>query len=152
MYCRKQQSRASFSSHEAAEQGEQVRRPSRGASITSLGQVVAQVASSTGNLPPPMGPPPQAPMANAIPNRRSSKEAPIDSVPIIPARPPFNETNPFATAEPFPDMTQNSGPPNQDRPALTKRDSQTTVEEIKDEVDDTMRNLRKTFAGIFGDM
>ena len=71
----------------------------------------------------------------------------------VPAR-PFNETNPFATAaEPFSNMA-NSDPPNQDmqRPVLAKRDSQSTVEEIKDEVDDTMRNLRKTFAGIFGDM
>lgn len=158
----KQQSRASFSSHDAFEQPEQAVRPSRGASITSLGgaQVGAaaggggtQVAGTAG-MPPPAVPPPPAPVIpNAILNRRSSKEGPIDMNANVPAR-PFNETNPFATAaEPFSNMA-NSEPPNQDmqRPVLAKRDSQSTVEEIKDEVDDTMRNLRKTFAGIFGDM
>lgn len=129
-----------------------MRRPSRGASITSLGQVMGQAAPpAAGNLPPPMGPPPQAPLQNAIANRRSSKDGPVDSAPVIPAR-PFNETNPFATNEPFTNMATNSEPSNQERPVLAKRDSQTTVDEIKDEVDDTMRNLRKTFAGIFGDM
>ena len=38
------------------------------------------------------------------------------------------------------------------KPILSKRDSQSAIDDIKDEVDDTMRNLRKTFAGIFGDM
>lgn len=40
----------------------------------------------------------------------------------------------------------------QTKPVLAKRESQSAIEDIKDEVDDTMRNLRKTFAGIFGDM
>ena len=109
-------------------------------------------------MPPPVGLPPPAPppvIPNAIQNRRSSKEVAINSNANVPAK-PFNETNPFATAaEPFiSNIAQNSEPPNQDmqRPVLTKRDSQSAVEEIKDEVDDTMRNLRKTFAGIFGDM
>ncbi|XP_054168399.1 synapsin-like [Oppia nitens] len=42
---------------------------------------------------------------------------------------------------------------NQNRPTLFRRSSQTKDEETKgDEGEDTMKNLRKTFAGIFGDM
>ncbi|CAG2113658.1 unnamed protein product [Medioppia subpectinata] len=42
---------------------------------------------------------------------------------------------------------------SQNRPTLFRRTSQTGNEEPKgDEGEDTMRNLRKTFAGIFGDM
>ncbi|CAG2173836.1 unnamed protein product [Oppiella nova] len=48
-------------------------------------------------------------------------------------------------------ITQNQN--QSQRPTLFRRSSQTGNEESKgDEVDDTMRNLRKTFAGIFGDM
>lgn len=63
-----------------------------------------------------------------------------------------NSTNPFISSFSPPtsidDPSQN--PPT--KPTLTKRDSQSAIDDIKEEVDDTMRNLRKTFAGIFGDM
>ena len=43
----------------------------------------------------------------------------------------------------------------QAKPSLLRRLSQTSedsLSKVGEEVDDTMKNLRKTFAGIFGDM
>ncbi|KAF7490790.1 Synapsin, partial [Sarcoptes scabiei] len=69
----------------------------------------------------------------------------------------IKDTNPFASFDDnFGDNIDSSNAiqPQQQpqKPNLTKRESQSAIDEIKDEVDDTMRNLRKTFAGIFGDM
>ncbi len=67
-------------------------------------------------------------------------------------------TNPFSQPSVGPTQTsgqepQQNAPQMQTRPGLFRRSSQTSKDESRgDEVDDTMRNLRKTFAGIFGDM
>ncbi|OTF71577.1 synapsin-like protein, partial [Euroglyphus maynei] len=159
----KQQSRASISTNEAEsmEHQQQSKRPS----ITSMNQV----PPSTAAVPPP------------IMNRRGSKESsgpsfppggsrplppkptPTNPPPKPPPPPPSsiapvdtmtktineNPTNPFASS--FNPTIVNDEQIKQP-PPLNKRDSQNTIGEIKEEVDDTMRNLRKTFAGIFGDM
>lgn len=134
------------------------------ASVTSLGQS-ANTASNSAPLPPP----PPVP-ASAAPAQGQAPSAPPPALPRRPppvARPPppqveaakvtFSENNPFLTSEPFPPpppeaTSINATEEPTDRPVLTKRESQSAIEDIKDEVDDTMRNLRKTFAGIFGDM
>jgi len=105
-------------------------------------------------IPPPLpsNPPPVPPHPSL--NRKSSKEV-SDSAVAAQSFPTYRETNnPFITPEP--ETTANvhneSQLSDKSTPILTKRDSQSAIDDIKDEVDDTMRNLRKTFAGIFGDM
>ena len=99
-------------------------------------------------------PPPAVPATAQQTQRRGSKEqSEANSIPSL--NNPFSNKvvdnigpNPPTGGEPQQNPTQNTG-----RPPLFRRSSQTSNEETKgDEVDDTMRNLRKTFAGIFGDM
>ncbi len=93
--------------------------------------------------PPQAGPP--------LTQRRGSKDqTEINSI--------SGATNPFSQPSVGPTQTsgqepQQNAPQMQTRPGLFRRSSQTSKDESRgDEVDDTMRNLRKTFAGIFGDM
>jgi hypothetical protein len=110
------------------------------------------------NRPPPPGvPPPQAGPPQQTQRRGSKDQAEINSIPGIGN--PFSHQNAVGPKpqtgpppQPQPEPQQNATQA-QSRPPLFRKGSQTSNEETKgDEVDDTMRNLRKTFAGIFGDM
>ena len=139
------------------------KRQGQRASITSLSSgppppipsVPPPVKQPPMKPPPPIPPstlPPLNPNKPQIAMRRNSKEMANEPNSKV----QFSETNPFVTSEPLKPITDNpketSNADVSSRPVLTKRDSQSTIDDIKDEVDDTMRNLRKTFAGIFGDM
>ncbi|KAI2801800.1 Asparaginyl-tRNA synthetase, cytoplasmic (Asparagine--tRNA ligase) (AsnRS), partial [Blomia tropicalis] len=159
----KQQSRTSISSRGEADQMDPAKRQGQRASITSLSSgppppipsVPPPVKQPPMKPPPPISPstlPPINPNKPQIAMRRNSKEMANEPNSKV----QFSETNPFVTSEPLKPITDNpketSNADVSSRPVLTKRDSQSTIDDIKDEVDDTMRNLRKTFAGIFGDM
>ena len=63
---------------------------------------------------------------------------------------PFVEPQTSQTSQ-----TQQQAEQQQAKPSLLRRLSQTSedsLSKVGEEVDDTMKNLRKTFAGIFGDM
>ncbi|KAH9419387.1 Asparaginyl-tRNA synthetase, cytoplasmic (Asparagine--tRNA ligase) (AsnRS), partial [Dermatophagoides pteronyssinus] len=162
----KQQSRASISanepeSNEQQQQQQQSKRPS----LTSMTNQPQSSQPPTTSVPPP------------IMNRRGSKESSGPSFSTAPPPPPpppssastvpsvvsattnktineINSTNPFASSfDPTVNINDEQQQQQKQPPPLNKRDSQNAiVGEIKEEVDDTMRNLRKTFAGIFGDM
>lgn len=114
------------------------------ASITSLHSTVGP------SVPPPMVPIPPAPVQQQGPpiNRHSSREVNDSGV-------PYKENNPFATSDAISKAAINEEPSKGEASRLmpSKRNSQPVItDEIKDEGEDTMQNLRKTFAGIFGDM
>lgn len=146
---------------------------------TSVNQpnIPARRDSKESSVPPARGPPPPIPQNKpSAPSQIPQKSPAPSQVPKIPPpKPPLptqnsisskststtnktineNSTNPFMSSFSPPNsidepMTQNNPPST--KPPLTKRDSQSAIDDIKEEVDDTMRNLRKTFAGIFGDM
>ena len=102
--------------------------------------------------PPPPGIVPQ--VGPQQQQRRGSKDQ-TEANSISNLNNPFSHQNAGTVAPNQPSVPepQQNAVPTQSRPPLFRRGSQTNNEENKgDEVDDTMRNLRKTFAGIFGDM
>ncbi|KAH9526883.1 Asparaginyl-tRNA synthetase, cytoplasmic (Asparagine--tRNA ligase) (AsnRS) [Dermatophagoides farinae] len=110
-------------------------------------------SSSFAANPPSKPPPPPPPPSSS--STHSSNTVPSSVATTTSTTKTINEnpTNPFASSfNPNAINNDENEQMTKQPPPLNKRDSQTTIGEIKEEVDDTMRNLRKTFAGIFGDM
>ncbi|RWS08060.1 Synapsin-like protein, partial [Dinothrombium tinctorium] len=115
---------------------------------TSQQQSIHQqrMPASTGNPTPPVGSTP----------RRGSQTSIGSSSDLIGN--PQQQQAPAATNQPIAGGQQETPPISQMGQAtqqlrgLFRRASQTSNEETKEDPEDTMRNLRKTFAGIFGDM
>ena len=102
--------------------------------------------------PPPPGIAPQVGPPQQTQRRGSKDQTEVNSISNL--NNPFSQQNAVTVGpnQPTVPEPQKNAPPTQSRPPLFRKGSQTTDENKGDEVDDTMRNLRKTFAGIFGDM
>ncbi|KFM62986.1 Synapsin, partial [Stegodyphus mimosarum] len=90
---------------------------------------------------PPSGPPPGPP------------SGPPPGLPPPPRR--GSQTSATDVAAAAPTAMSGAPPPRTSGPSLFRRDSQVDSEKMEkgpEDSEDTMRNLRKTFAGIFGDM